>query len=77
MSQVLVVINHKGMGFDDLLLASQNEVASGGDRLQKQAIGNIARYIPPGNEGCRSPSVRVSTQVRERYMDGSMKRCDG
>lgn len=31
------------MGFDDLLVALQDGVANGGDRLQKQAIGNIAR----------------------------------
>ena len=42
--QILVGINHKGMGFDDLLVALQDGVANGGDRLQKQAIGNIARF---------------------------------
>ena len=42
--QILVGINHKGMGFDDLLVALQEGVANGGDRLQKQAIGNIARF---------------------------------
>ncbi|CAM9131475.1 unnamed protein product, partial [Ectocarpus sp. 12 AP-2014] len=43
--KILVGINHKGMGFDDLLGALQNGVANGGDRLQKQAIGNIARCM--------------------------------
>ncbi|CAM9481770.1 unnamed protein product, partial [Ectocarpus sp. 8 AP-2014] len=43
--KILVGINHKGMGFDDLLGALQSGVANGGDRLQKQAIGNIARCM--------------------------------
>eukprot|EP00903_Cladosiphon_okamuranus_P016633 g15341.t1 len=43
--KILVGINHKGMGFDDLLVALQNGMANGADRLQKQAIGNIARCM--------------------------------
>lgn len=43
--QVLVGINCKGMGFDDLLIKLQSGVEQGGDKLQKQAIANIARYV--------------------------------
>ncbi|CAM9970460.1 unnamed protein product [Ascophyllum nodosum] len=40
--RVLVTINHRGMGFDDLLVALQNAVAREGDRLPKQAVANVA-----------------------------------
>ncbi|CBN79044.1 conserved unknown protein [Ectocarpus siliculosus] len=59
--KILVGINHKGMGFDDLLGALQNGVENGGDRLQKQAIGNIARGMgvlcAPTNDPARNKKV--------------------
>lgn len=43
--QVLVVINYRGMGFDDLMVALQTVVAREGDKLTKQAVANVARYV--------------------------------
>lgn len=59
--QVLVGINCKGMGFDDLLIKLQSGVEQGGDKLQKQAIANIARCMAvlcaQTSESARSKTV--------------------
>lgn len=40
-----MVINYRGMGFDDLMVALQTVVAREGDKLTKQAVANVARYV--------------------------------